>query len=148
MPLYSDIYRQTVLKDSPILYYRLNESDKSNKITDEMGNFNLGIYNNITKSGNSLLLNNPNQISADLTSNVENIDTVDVVLPIDNSDFSIELWISLSEKNKIQTIFSLSSGGAGVFRLDIQLSNILIFKKPTATFIIRALTPEIDTNTS
>ena len=38
MPLYTDIYRQTILRDGPFSYYRLNEDSKSGKAIDDTGN--------------------------------------------------------------------------------------------------------------
>lgn len=88
-------YRETVLADGPVAYWRLDEPEGTSTATDETGNGRDGTYSAGTDQGVSGLLTGDPDRAAEFSAG----SVVPVTVPIDstlkflNASFTIEMWI-------------------------------------------------------
>ncbi len=105
MPLYSDIYRQTVMRDNPINYLRLNDRNPVNgSLVEEEteSSINFTYTGNGASSFDSLIANNPNNNSVLLPSDNVHIATA-AALPI-LTTFSFEATVRFETEQTNQYI--------------------------------------------
>ncbi|HSI11141.1 MAG TPA: LamG-like jellyroll fold domain-containing protein [Chthoniobacter sp.] len=109
----ADNYKDAVLRDKPFAYYRLNESDSSQPVLDEVGN-NAGTFQNGVSVGTSgAIIHDPeNKAASFARDNNQSIQltTFGKFGSSMTGGFTVEYWLKTVNFTDHQTIFGTANG--------------------------------------